>query len=91
MMKKVLIVFMSIILIFSVLGLFYGFNMSAKLEKETGTLISDIEKKGDEIDEKKQNILEWENEISNLEEANKDELKELDVWIKLKEKLNQAL
>ena len=89
-MKKILIVFMSIILIFSVLGLFYGFNMSAKLEKETGTLISDIEKKGDEIDEKKQNILEWENEISNLEDANKDELKELDVWIKLKEKLNQA-
>jgi len=91
-MKKVLlIIFMSVILCASSFMLYTKYNEYNKTKDEVKKLESEISKVKQDIEVTEQNKVDAETKITELKEEKKAELKELDVWKKMQEKLNQAL
>lgn len=91
-MKKVLlIIFMTVILCASSFMLYTKYNEYNKAKDEIKKLESEISEVKKDIEVTEQNKVDAETKITELKEEKKVELKELDVWKKMQEKLNQAL
>ena len=61
------------------------------IKDNNNNLRNEISKINNDIKEIEKNNKKYEDEISELRESSKDKLEEQEIWIKAKEKLNQAL
>lgn len=91
MMKKIIYISCSLFLVIVVSGFIYVLSINANLKNDNRILNFKIEKINKKINEAKENITDSENELNNLEETNKEKIKEFEIWKNLKEKINQSL
>ena len=87
-MKKILLC------VFFLVSLSISIYLNIKLnsiKNNNNDLRNEIIKINNDIKEIEKKNKENENEISELKESSKDKLEEQEIWIKAKEKLNQAL
>jgi len=81
----------SLFLIIVVSGFIYILSINANLKNDNKILKFKIYKINQKINEAKENITNSEDELNNLEETNKEKIKEFEIWKNLKEKINQSL
>lgn len=86
-MKKALIIILSCIL-----GIYITTSIKLELiNTSNNKLQKNIDNSLKENDKIKNENLKYEEDINNLKEENKEKWEELNIWIKTKEKIQQAL
>lgn len=82
---------MNLIIIASALLVYAEYNGYTKLKDDNKNLKKEISDVKEKIETIKSDNANYEIKIEQLKEEKKAELKELEIWKKLEEKLNQAL
>lgn len=87
-MKKVLLCIIFLVLLS--MTIYFSIRLNS-IKNSNNNLSNEVNKISNNIKEVEENNKKYEVELSELKESSKDKLEEQEIWMKAKEKLNQAL